>query len=81
MISFGIVDLILILLLVFAIYLSSRRRNLGISILLIAVLITIMVERVAPGTLASIGTAIHGIDSINDAGPHIQIQPIIRFQQ
>ncbi len=81
MISIGIVDLILILLLVLAIYLSSRRRSLGVSILLIAVLITIIVERVAPGTLASIGTAIHGIDGVNDAGPHIQIQPIIRFQK
>ncbi len=80
MISIGIVDLILIVLLAIAIFASGKRKERALSFLIIAILIVIIVERLAPGTLASIGNAIHGIDSVNDAGPHITIQPIVRFQ-
>ena len=81
MINLGIVDLILILLFVLMIYFSFRRRGLGIMILIAILLLVVIVERLAPGTLASIGTAISGIDQINAAGPHLEIQPIIRFQK
>ncbi len=80
MISIGIVDLILIILLAVAIFTSGRRRARTVSVLIVALLIIIIVERLAPGTLAGIGNAIHSIDRVNDAGPHITIQPIVNFQ-
>ncbi len=80
MISIGIVDLILIVLLAIAIFASGKRKATTFSVLIVAILIVVIFERVAPGTLTSIGNAIHGIDQVNDAGPHITIQPIVRFQ-
>ncbi len=81
MISLGIVDVILIVLLVLAIYLASKRRQLALSILVAVLLVAVMTERLAPGTLSSVGSAIHGIDRVNDAGPHMTIQPIVRFEK
>jgi hypothetical protein len=46
----------------------------------VELLLVIIVERPAPGTLASIGALINGIDQLNAMGPHLEIQPIIRFQ-
>ncbi len=81
MISLGIVDVILIVLLVVALFASGKRKATTLSVLIVAILIVVIVERVAPGTLASVGDAIHSIDRVNDAGPHITIEPIIRFQK
>jgi hypothetical protein len=81
MINLGIVDLILIVLFVLMIYFSFRRHRLGLTILIAVLLFVVLVERLAPGTLASIGTAIGGIDQVNAAGPHLQIQPIFHFQK
>lgn len=81
MIILGIVDLILIVLFVLMIYSSFRRRGLGLTILIAVLLLVVIVERLAPGTLASIGTAISGIDQVNAAGPHLEIQPIVHFQR
>ncbi len=81
MINLGIVDLILILLFVLMIYYSLRRRGLGLSILIAVLLLAVIVERLVPGTLASIGNAIRGIDQVNAAGPHLEIQPIVSFQK
>lgn len=81
MINLGILDLILIVLFILMIYLSFRRRGLGITILIATLLLVVIVERLAPGTLASIGTAIGGIDQLSAAGPHLEIQPIIHFQK
>lgn len=80
MINLGIVDLILIVLFVLMIYFSFRRRSLGLTVLIAILLLVVIVERLAPGTLASIGTAISGIDQVNAAGPHLEIQPIIHFK-
>ncbi len=81
MINLGIVDLILIVLIVLMIYFSFRRRGMGLAILIAALLVVVLVERLAPGTLASVGTAIGGIDQVNAAGPHLEIQPIVHFQK
>ncbi len=81
MISLGVVDLVLILLLVFAVILAGKRQATGFTIVFIAILVTILVERVAPGTLANVGTAIQGVNRVNDTGPHIQIQPVIHFEK
>jgi len=80
MISLGVVDLILLLLLVLAIYLAIQRRGHRLALLVTLILVVILLERLAPGTLASIGTAIQGLDRVNNAGPHLTIAPIIRFQ-
>ncbi len=79
--TLGIVDLVLIALLGVAIYQASRRRGRGAAILIIIILVIILIERLVPGTLASIGAAIHGLDQVNAAGPHLTIQPIIHFSQ
>ncbi len=81
MINLGIVDLVLIVLFVVMIYSSFRRRGLGLTILIAVLLLVVIVERLAPGTLASIGTVIGGIDQVNAAGPHLEIQPIVTFQK
>ncbi len=80
MITLGVVDLILILLFIFMIYNISRRRGLGLSILIAVILLVVILERLEPGTMTSIGLAIRGLDQVNAVGPHIQFQPIIRFQ-
>lgn len=80
MITLGIVDLILIILFVLMLYLGLRRRGLGISILIAVLLVAIIVERVVPGTLATIGALVRGIDQVNAIGPHLEFQPVIRFQ-
>jgi hypothetical protein len=76
----GIIDLILIVLLLLAIYSFSKRRGIGLAILVILVIVVILIERLAPGALASLGTAIRGIDRVNDAGPHLSINPIVSFK-
>ena len=81
MINLGIVELILIVLFVLMIYFSFRRRGLGLTILIAVLLFVVLVERLAPGTLAGIGTAIGGIDQVNAAGPHLQIEPIVHLQK
>ncbi len=81
MINLGIVDLILIVLFVLMIYSAFRRRGLALTILIAVLLLVVIVERLAPGTLASIGTAIGGIDQVNAAGPHLEIQPIVTLQK
>jgi hypothetical protein len=81
MISLGIIDVILIVLLVLMLYLSLRRRGLGLSILIAVLLFAVIVERLVPGTLASIGNAVRGLDQVNAAGPHLEIQPIVQFKQ
>ncbi len=81
MISLGVVDVIIILLFIAAIYMSYRRRGTAASLLIAVLLIFVLLERLAPGTLAKIGDAIHNIDAINNAGPHVTINPIIQIQK
>ncbi len=79
MITLGLVDLLLVLLFLLMVYLSFRGRSRGASILIGVLLLAILAECVAPGTFASIGQAIQGLNQVNAAGPHVQIQPIVRF--
>ena len=80
MVSFGVIDLLLILILILAFYFGSRRRTTGLFIVLVAIFLIILTERLAPGSLAALGNAIHQIDAINAAGPHLTIAPIITFR-
>jgi hypothetical protein len=81
MINLGVVDLILIVLFVLMIYFAARRSGLGLAVLIAVLLVAVIIERLVPGMLASIGNAIRGMDQLNAAGPHLEIQPIVRFQQ
>jgi hypothetical protein len=81
MISLGIVDLILLALFVLAIYLAIKGRGMGLSVLVALVLVVVLSERLAPGSLARLGTDIRGIDQINSTAPHVTIQPIVRFEK
>jgi hypothetical protein len=80
MISFGIIDLILIVILI-ATFIGSLRSHtiLPFAIVLVLVLF-IELERFAPGSLTAMQSAIRGIDSVNERLPHIQINPIVTIQ-
>jgi hypothetical protein len=79
-VSFGILDIVLVLLFIFALYAATRGRGIWLPALILSGIIVILIERLAPGTLAGVGSAIHGIDRVNDAGPHLNIAPIITFR-
>ncbi len=81
MISLGIVDILLILLFAAALYMSFQRRATAFSMLIAVLLVFVLLERVAPGALTQIGDGIHNIDRINNSGPHITIDPIVRFEK
>jgi hypothetical protein len=80
MISLGSVDIILLLLLILALYSAATRRATGVAIVVVALLFIILLERVAPGTLTAVGSAIRSLDQVNNAGPHLNIAPIITFK-
>lgn len=80
MINLGVIDLILVVLFVLMIYLAARRGGLGLAVLIAVLLVAIILERLVPGVLAGIGSAIRGIDQLNTIGPHLEIQPVVRFQ-
>ena len=79
MISLGIIDIILIVILIALIYVSARRRRSLAIFVAIAVVALIVVERVVPGTLASVGSGIRSLDAVNNAMPHLLIEPIIKI--
>ena len=80
MINLGLIDLLLLVVLFVGFVYALRRRNwLPFSIILVIILF-IELERLVPGTMTSIGNAIHTIDLVNGQLPHIQIQPIITIQ-
>ena len=81
MISLGIIDIILIVILIALIYVSARRRRSLAIFVAIAVVALIVAERVVPGTLASVGNGIRCLDAINNAMPHLLIDPFIKIQR
>ncbi len=80
MISLGIVDIVLLVILVAAVVVGARTHQMARFWIVLVVVLIIMVERLAPGTLAAVGTAIRGIDRVNDLAPHININPVITIQ-
>ncbi len=81
MITLGIVDIVLIVLFLMAAYAGYRRRGTAVSILVAVLLVFVLIERIAPGTLTRIGDGIHQIDLVNSNGPHVTIDPIIRIEK
>jgi hypothetical protein len=80
MINLGLIDLLLLLVLFFSLLYSLRMHNLlPIAAMLIIILLNEL-ERLAPGTMTTLGKAIHNIDAINEQLPHIRISPIITIQ-
>ncbi len=81
MINLGIVELVLLFLLLLAVFLAVKGRGTGVSILVALVLVVVLSERLAPGTLASLGNESRGIDRVDNAAPHVTIQPIVKFEK
>ena len=79
MISLGVIDIILIVILIALIYVSARRRRSLAIFVAIGVVALIVIERVVPGTLASVGSGIRSLDAINNSMPHLLIEPIIKI--
>jgi hypothetical protein len=81
MIGLGIAELALLFLLLLATFVAVKRRASALSVLAAVVLVVVLSERLAPGTLASMGNAIRGIDQVDYAGPHLTIQPVVRLER
>ncbi len=77
MINLGVIDIVMLALLIVVFAYASRRHRMWVFYLTLVVLLLIELERLAPGTLAAVGTAVHGIDAFNVQMPHVQISPII----
>lgn len=80
MISLGLIDIVLVLLLVGVFVNSSRRRAMLPFYVVLVLVVLIEIERLAPGVLAAAGSAIHGIDAVNKQLPHVEISPIVTIK-
>jgi len=80
MISLGLIDVLLIIVLLVAFFSALRTRTLLPFAIVFTVVALIELERFAPGSLTVMQKAIRGIDSINAQLPHIQISPIVTIQ-
>ncbi len=80
MISLGIVDIALLVVLIIAAVIGARTHQMVRFWIVLVIVLIILAERFAPGTLAAIGNAIHGIDRVNALAPHININPVITIQ-
>ncbi len=80
MINLGLIDLFMLALLVLMYIYSARRRTMLPFYFTLVFLALIELERLAPGVLAYIGTAVHGIDAANAQMPHVQFSPIVTIK-
>jgi hypothetical protein len=80
MISFGLIDLLLIIVLLLTFVGALRARTILPFAVVLVIVSLIELERFAPGALTAVQTAIRGIDSINNQLPHIQISPLVTIQ-
>jgi hypothetical protein len=80
MISLGLIDLLLIVILLVTFF-SAVRTHTYLPFAIVFVLVVLVeLERFAPGSFTAMQTAIRNIDSINEQLPHIQISPIVTIQ-
>jgi len=80
MISLGLIDLLLIVILVVTLFSTFRTHTILPFAIVFVLVFLIELERFAPGSLTAMQTAIRSIDSINAQLPHIQISPIVTIQ-
>ncbi len=80
MISLGLIDILLVLLVVGMFLYSSRRHAMLPFYVVLVLVVLIEIERLAPGVLAAAGNAIHGIDAVNKQLPHVEISPIVTIK-
>jgi len=80
MVNLGLIDLFMLVLLVLMYVYSARRRMMLPFYVTLVLLALIELERLAPGVLAYLGSAVHGIDEANAQLPHVQISPIITIK-
>jgi hypothetical protein len=80
MINLGLIDVVMLVLLV-AMYVYSARRRVMLPFYVALVLLALIeLERLVPGVLAYLGSAVHSIDAVNAQLPHVQISPIITIK-
>jgi hypothetical protein len=80
MINLGFVDIFLVLILIIALIYSLKRRYMLPFYVILTVVVLIELERLVPGMMTTIGSAIHRIDAINEQLPHVQISPIVTIR-
>ncbi len=78
MINLGLIDLLLLVILFISFVRAMRTRNLLTFSLILIVIVLIELERLSPGAARTLNKAIHEIDQINAALPHVQIQPVFK---
>jgi hypothetical protein len=80
LINLGFVDIFLVLILVIALIYSLKRRYMLPFYVILTIVVLIELERLAPGLMTTVGSAIHQIDAINEQLPHVQISPIVTIR-
>ena len=80
MIDLGLIDIFMLVLLVLAYVFSTRRRMIWPFYVALVLLVLIELERLVPGLLTALGTAVHGIDGVNAQLPHVEIAPIVTIK-
>jgi hypothetical protein len=81
MISFGLIDLLLIIILLATFFSAVRTHTILPFAITLGIVSLSEFERFAPGALSVMQGMIRGIDSINAQLPHIQISPIVTIQK
>ena len=80
MISIGLIDLLLIIILLVTFIGALRARTILPFAIVLVIVTLIELERFAPGSFIAMQSAIRGIDSINNQLPHIQVSPIVTIR-
>lgn len=80
MLSLGVVDIVLIVILLATLAVGQQRRSYSLFLFVFVVYLLIMFERLAPGFFQTVGNAVRGIDAINNQGPHLTVNPVITFK-
>ena len=80
MISLGVVDLGVSVIFLIAAYVTLKERLYGFFYMLTFVYVILLVERIAPGALIQVSQAIQSVNRLNDAAPHLNINPVVTFK-
>ena len=80
MISLGLIDLLLMVVLLVTLFSAIRTHTVLPFAIVLTFVLLIELERFAPGSLTAMQSAIRDIDTINEQLPHIQISPIVTIQ-
>ncbi len=80
MISLGVVDAGVTALFVIVAYITIKERLYGFFYMTVFVFLVLLVERLAPGALARLSTAIQSVNRLNEIAPYINVNPLMTFK-